>query len=69
MPAPFAPAARPTVAEAVAAAGDSAAVVSYFLAPGLLPNAARATTRPLADHPDVADLVIRRYRAAGGLEG
>jgi sirohydrochlorin ferrochelatase len=37
-------------------------VVSYFLAPGLLPDAARAVTRPLGDHPAVADLVLTRYR-------
>jgi sirohydrochlorin ferrochelatase len=60
----FVTAARPTVAEAVEAAGGEAAVVSYFLAPGLLPGAARATTRPLGDHPAVAELVAARYRAA-----
>jgi sirohydrochlorin ferrochelatase len=60
----FVTAARPTVAEALADAGPGAAVVSYFLAPGLLPDAACATTRPLGDHPAVADLVVRRYRDA-----
>jgi sirohydrochlorin ferrochelatase len=42
--------------------GVDPAVVSYFLAPGLLPDAARAATRPLGDHPAVADLVLARYQ-------
>jgi sirohydrochlorin ferrochelatase len=62
----FVTAAGPTVPEAVAelttSAGTPPAVVSYFLAPGLLPDAARAVTRPLGDHPAVADLVLTRYR-------
>jgi sirohydrochlorin ferrochelatase len=62
----FVTAAGPTVPEAVAqltvSAGRPPAVVSYFLAPGLLPDAARAVTRPLGDHPAVADLVLTRYR-------
>ncbi len=64
----FVTAARPTVEEAVdqvtAATGRRPAVVSYFLAPGLLPDAARAATSPLGDHPAVADLVVARYRSA-----
>lgn len=63
----FVTAARPTVAEAITAVtaerGVAPAVVSYFLAPGLLPDAARADTRPLGDHPAVADLVLARYRS------
>jgi sirohydrochlorin ferrochelatase len=62
----FVTAARPTVAEALAAVtaerGVEPAVVSYFLAPGLLPDSARAATRPLGDHPAVAELVLTRYR-------
>ena len=41
------------------------AVVSYFLAPGLLPDAARASRGRSGDHPAVADLVVARYRARG----
>lgn len=56
----------PTVEEAVTHLGDRTgaepAVVSYFLAPGLLPDSARAMTRPLGDHPAIADLVSARYR-------
>ncbi len=62
----FVTAAHPTVAEAIettrAASGVEPAVVSYFLAPGLLPDAARAATRPLGDHPAVAELVLARYQ-------
>lgn len=62
----FVTAAHPTVAEATedvrATSGVEPAVVSYFLAPGLLPDAARAATRPLGDHPAVADLVLARYQ-------
>lgn len=62
----FVTAARPTVPEAVeelrSRTGAEPAVVSYFLAPGLLPDSARAVTRPLGDHPAVADLVLARYR-------
>jgi sirohydrochlorin ferrochelatase len=64
----FVTAARPTVEEAIeqvtAERGTEPAVVSYFLAPGLLPDAARAATRPLGDHPAVAGLVATRYRSA-----
>jgi sirohydrochlorin ferrochelatase len=64
----FVTAARPTVEEAIeqvtAERGTVPAVVSYFLAPGLLPDAARAATRPLGDHPAVAELVVTRYRSA-----
>lgn len=64
----FVTAARPTVAEAVVQlteeTGSAPAVVSYFLAPGLLPDSARAATRPLGDHPAVAQLVLTRYRCA-----
>ena len=56
----------PTIAEAVEQlrerTGSAPAVVSYFLAPGLLPDSAQAVTRPLGDHPAVADLVATRYR-------
>ena len=68
----FVTAARPTVAEAVAQVTDTTgaepAVVSYFLAPGLLPDSAGAVTRPLGDHPAVADLVLTRYRHALGTD-
>jgi sirohydrochlorin ferrochelatase len=64
----FVTAARPTVGQAMssirATSGREAAVVSYFLAPGLLPGSAHATTRPIGDHPAVADLVLTRYRQA-----
>jgi sirohydrochlorin ferrochelatase len=62
----FVTAAHPTVGEATASVravhGVEPAVVSYFLAPGLLPDAAKAATRPLGDHPAVADLVLARYQ-------
>lgn len=66
----FVTAASPTVREAVSAVaaetGREPAVVSYFLAPGLLPDSAAATTRPLGDHPAVAELVAARYRQVAG---
>lgn len=69
----FVTAASPTVPEAVEAlrsrTGAEPAVVSYFLAPGLLPDSARAVTRPLGDHPAVADLVLTRYRQSSAVRG
>jgi sirohydrochlorin cobaltochelatase len=71
----FASATVPTVAEAVARLRllgyGSVAVASYFLAPGRLPAAVRAAaaglpvTEPLGDSPEVAALVLERYRAVG----
>jgi sirohydrochlorin ferrochelatase len=62
----FVTAARPTVSEAIdvvrLTTGIQPAVVSYFLAPGLLPDSAGAATRPIGDHPAVAELVLTRYR-------
>ncbi|MGY0017890.1 sirohydrochlorin chelatase [Streptomyces sp. YJ-C3] len=66
-------AAEPTVPEALArlrAAGHRRiGVVTHLLAPGRFSEALRAVpaelvTAPLADHPAVADLVVRRYREA-----
>lgn len=39
------------------------AVVSFFLAPGRLPDAAEADTAHLGSHPAVVALVLARYRA------
>jgi sirohydrochlorin ferrochelatase len=64
---------RPTVDEAVATlsarTGGSVAVAAYLLAPGLFHDRLRRSTAawvstPLAGHPAVADLVLRRYGAA-----
>lgn len=66
-------AAEPTVPEALArlrAAGHRrVGIVTHLLAPGRFTEALRAApaelvTAPLADHPAVADLVVRRYREA-----
>lgn len=70
-------AARPTVAEAVAAAGrpggaHRVAVASYLLAPGhfhsrlahLASGGQHRVTPPLAPHPLLAELALRRYDAA-----
>lgn len=45
------------------------AIVSYFLAPGRLPDSARADTAHLGDHPALVELVLMRYRgtAPGGV--
>jgi sirohydrochlorin ferrochelatase len=73
----FASAAKPDVPGAVAklrARGARRfAVASWFLAPGLLPDRIAALAResapdvllaaPLADHPGVVDVVLRRYNA------
>jgi sirohydrochlorin ferrochelatase len=69
----FATAARPTVAEAVAAlrarTGKPVAVASYLLAPGhfqdqLGESGADWVTAPLGGHPALAGLIIDRYRTA-----
>lgn len=82
----FVSAARPSVAEAVAAGRDLLAgrrsggrrprvvVASYLLAPGFfhgrLQNAgADQVTRPLAPHPALPDLVLRRFRQAASRFG
>ncbi|GAB3586641.1 sirohydrochlorin chelatase [Amycolatopsis endophytica] len=62
--------ARPTIAEAVAQArGRRVAVASWLLAPGLfqrkvLQAGADVVADPLGVHPDVAGLVLARYRRA-----
>jgi sirohydrochlorin ferrochelatase len=38
------------------------AIVSYFLAPGRLPDSARAETEHLGTHPALIELVLTRYR-------
>jgi sirohydrochlorin ferrochelatase len=40
------------------------ATVSYFLAPGRLPDSARPDTEHLGSHPALVELVLLRYRAA-----
>ncbi|GAB3505375.1 sirohydrochlorin chelatase [Amycolatopsis cihanbeyliensis] len=65
----YAATARPSVAEAVAAAaatGRRVAVASWLLAPGLFQRkleraGAEVVADPLGAHPNVADLVLRRY--------
>jgi sirohydrochlorin ferrochelatase len=70
----FASAARPSVAEAVAALrapGDQpVAVASYLLSPGhfydqIRQDGARWVSEPLGSHSAVAALVLDRFRAAG----
>lgn len=60
--------AQPSVTEASALAAEEGnappAVVSYFLAPGRLPDSARADTAHLGDHPALVELVLMRYRGA-----
>jgi sirohydrochlorin ferrochelatase len=74
----FASAAKPDVPSAIAKlrahGARHIAVASWFLAPGLLPDRIAALTReaapdaliaaPLADHPAVVDVVLRRYDSA-----
>lgn len=66
----YASAIGPAVSEALAVAGPGAAVASYFLAPGRLPDRVRrqaagaVVTEPFDDHPAVAELVAERYAAA-----
>ncbi|QSB17166.1 sirohydrochlorin chelatase [Natronosporangium hydrolyticum] len=62
----YASAARPTVAEAVAAWQGRAAVASYLLAPGFFHDrvvaaGARVTSAPLGDHDALAQLILLRY--------
>jgi sirohydrochlorin ferrochelatase len=58
--------AEPSIAAAVeqlSTAGAAApAVVSYFLAPGRLPEIAGADTAHLGDHPALVELVLMRYQ-------
>lgn len=66
----------PTVAEAVAAARDFGedevvAVASFLLAPGFFQKrlseaGADYVTGPLAPHPKIVEIVLERYRDAGG---
>ena len=82
----FVSAARPSVAEAVAAGRDLLAgrritgrrprvvVASYLLAPGFFHGrlhdaGADHVTQPLAPHPALADLVMRRFRQAASRLG
>lgn len=67
----FASAAEPTVADAVAdlrARGHSrVAVATHLLAPGFFADrlaeaGADVTSAPLGAHPEIVDLVVRRYR-------
>jgi sirohydrochlorin ferrochelatase len=69
----YASAARPAVAEAVAAlrgpADQPVAVATYLLSPGhfceqIKQARARWVSAPLGSHPAVADLVLDRFRAA-----
>ncbi len=69
----FASAAGPTVEEAVAALREAGArrvaVATYLLFPGLFADrlagaGADVTSAPLADAPEVVDLVLRRYDSA-----
>jgi sirohydrochlorin ferrochelatase len=65
----YASATTPTIAAAVAAAHRTAArvaVATYLLAPGMFADRMSAagadrTSRALADHPSVAELVLARY--------
>ena len=66
-------ASRPTVDEAVATlsarTGGPVAVATYLLAPGFFHRRLRLSpatwvSGPIADHPAVAGLVLRRFRAA-----
>jgi sirohydrochlorin ferrochelatase len=67
--------AEPSIAAAAAAAAaaprngpspaqSAPAIVSYFLAPGRLPDSAGAETAHLGDHPALVELVLMRYRGA-----
>ena len=60
--------AEPSIAqaavEAEAAGQGPAAIVSYFLAPGRLPDIARADTDHLGTHSALVALVLMRYRGA-----
>jgi sirohydrochlorin ferrochelatase len=71
-------AARPTVAEAVAACRRGGcrrvAVASYVLAPGyfgerLTASGADVVTAPLSPHPALPELILRRYDAAAPAVG
>lgn len=64
------PSAVQTLDDLRAAGADRVAAVSLLLAPGefhrrLAAVGADVTTAPLAVHPALVDLVVRRYRAAG----
>jgi sirohydrochlorin ferrochelatase len=54
----------PSVADAVHSSGGAAAVVSYFLAPGRLPDTAGCETAHLGTHPALVHLVLARYSGA-----
>jgi sirohydrochlorin ferrochelatase len=52
------------VAESANAAGRAPAIVSYFLAPGRLPDSAGCETAHLGTHPALVQLVVARYSGA-----
>jgi sirohydrochlorin ferrochelatase len=54
----------PSVSDAVRQSGESAAIVSYFLAPGRLPDSAGCETAHLGTHPALVHLVVARYSGA-----
>lgn len=70
----YAATARPSIADAVEFArgrGRRVAVASWLLSPGLFQRrlddaGADVVAEPLGAHPDVVDLVLRRYRQAVG---
>ena len=54
----------PSVADAVSQCGEPPAIVSYFLAPGRLPDTAGCQTAHLGTHPALVHLVVARYSGA-----
>ena len=54
----------PSVADAVRESTGSPAIVSYFLAPGRLPDTAGCETAHLGTHPALVQLVVARYSGA-----
>jgi len=52
------------VAESTNATGKVPAIVSYFLAPGRLPDSAGCETAHLGTHPALVQLVVARYSGA-----
>jgi sirohydrochlorin ferrochelatase len=54
----------PSVADAVSQCTEPPAIVSYFLAPGRLPDTAGCQTAHLGTHPALVQLVVERYSGA-----
>jgi sirohydrochlorin ferrochelatase len=54
----------PSVADAVNQCEEPPAIVSYFLAPGRLPDTAGCETAHLGTHPGLVHLVVARYSGA-----